>query len=244
MLGEEMLGTLIFTVGGAVLGGLLPPVMNRIPAAWICEYGERPQARHQPPRIKGIATGPLTAAGFALISGLLWNASHHWGYAAASTVFLWLLIQSAVLDAKYLILPDQYTIGLWICGLCFLPFQESWRSPAEGALLCGGGMLFAGFLGGRMRGAALEEEDGAAEGACAGQSAVGFGDVKLMAVLGFSFGLGGGTAVLCGSALLSGSFMAIFCLLRRANGTDLLPFGPYAALASGAWLLSGGGFFF
>lgn len=219
----SILGAFVFTAGGAVLGSFMVPVMNGIPAAWVCEYGELPEERHGSPRVKSGFVKRLLTVGFALLSGLLWSIREDWGYAAVSAVFLWLLIQAAVLDTKYLILPDQYTIGLWICGLGFLPFQESWRSPAEGALLCGGAMFLTGLLG-------------------SGQGAVGFGDVKLMAVLGFAFGLWGGAAVLCAASLLSGVSMGLLCLLGKAGGKDLLPFGPYAAAAAALWLLTGGGF--
>ncbi|MDR0425496.1 MAG: hypothetical protein LBH39_08635, partial [Clostridiales Family XIII bacterium] len=55
-----VIGVLVAAIGLGVLAGYgAVYVFNRIPAKWLCDYGEEPEDRHMPPRIGKYPWGPL-----------------------------------------------------------------------------------------------------------------------------------------------------------------------------------------
>lgn len=62
--------------------------------------------------------------------------------------------------------------------------------------------------------------------------AIGLGDVKLAAVVGFALGPAGALTALWAAAIGGGLVAAVLLAIRRARRDDTLPFGPF--LAAGA----------
>lgn len=180
----------------------------------------------------------LTAASFALA---LW----HYGGSVAGVkgcVFSALLIGLVFSDLEQLILPDELTLGGVVAGLAFaladpmdsffaralLPAQWGARlfSLAEALLavaVTAGSMWIVGELYYRVR-----KREG-----------LGFGDVKMVAMIGSFLGLQGAlTALILGSVLGSVVGLLLVVLTRKDAATYELPFGSFlgfAALVTGVW---------
>ena len=150
-------------------------------------------------------------------------------------LFIGLLVLGAFVDYDHRILPDRVTIGGAILGLlCSMlvpqlhgpDLQHWWEGLTVSALGAGIGfsVLWAvGWLGKLV----FRKE------------AMGFGDVKLMAAIGAFLGW---QATLF--ALMVGSFIgAVVGLtligLRLRKKEDMIPFGPFLALATVIWIFWG-----
>lgn len=224
----EILKTLIIC-GLSVMLGILAGnsavfVFNKIPPKWLCDYGQEPgeellQTDRQ--RIKSI---PWKAA-FSMIFSLatIKMSMMDWQYALAGLVALWLLLEIAIADWKYKIIPDQFTILLSITAFGFVPFHHSIFSPFWGALTGGGCMMFIALLG-----KLIFKRD-----------ALGFGDVKLFAAIGLITGPYGAILIFAGSSFLSGTACAYLLLRRKRKPMDTLPLAPYIALACAMYILLG-----
>ena len=165
-----------------------------------------------------------------LTSGLVW-AGVFWAHgltpeAARGAIFLTLLLGVALSDARFYIIPDQFSLGgtgLGL-GLAFLSGGVTPRASLIG-IVGGFGMLWLVGVGGtwlirKLRPGRLEE---------AGvDRALGGGDVKMMAMVGAFLGLWGVvTTLFLGSLVALLVFGPIAALTRR-----LIPLGIF--LAAGA----------
>ncbi|MSR37095.1 MAG: prepilin peptidase [Gemmatimonadetes bacterium] len=165
-----------------------------------------------------------------LTTGLVW-AGVFWANgltpeAARGTVFLTILFGIALSDARFYIIPDQFSLGGAVLGLglAFLPEGVTPLGSALG-IVGGYGVLWLVGTGGtwlikKLRPGRLEE---------AGvDSALGGGDVKMMAMVGAFLGLWGvATTLFLGSVLALLVFGPISALTKR-----LIPLGIF--LAAGA----------
>ncbi len=230
-------------------GIFLIPLMNRIPAAWLCDYGELPGKKHESPRF---ALGPGSVIPGILLGygGLFATIKGDLCLGALVLCALWILLQISLSDQKFRIIPDQHIIFLAILSLVFiLPdflhlwagmpefcrIHETFLSPILG-VLAGGGFLWLWGILGRL----LYKKD-----------TVGFGDVKLLAVLGLITGPSGAIFILWISALGVIFLFGIRSLtgkLRRkipavGTGADTVPKGfpknelPLAPAITAAWIL-------
>ena len=134
-------------------------------------------------------------------------------FALAGLLTCWVLLLIGLADLKYGIIPDQFVIMLAVCGLGFLPLQESIWQPLGGLALGGGVMLVCALLG-RF---AFHRE------------VMGFGDVKLCAALGLGLGLRGMLFALAAASLASGFAAAILLARRKITRDSMLPLGPFLA---------------
>ena len=162
--------------------------------------------------------------------GLAW-AGVFWAHglspeAARGAIFLTLLFGIALSDARFYIIPDQFSLGGTAMGLG-LAFFPGGVTAAESTIgIVGGyGILWTVGVGGtwlirRLRPGRLEE---------AGvDRALGRGDVKMMAMVGAFLGLWGVvTTIFLGSVVALLVFGPISALTRR-----LIPLGIF--LAAGA----------
>ena len=141
-------------------------------------------------------------------------------------MFLTILLGIAVSDARFYIIPDQFSVGGAILGivLAFAPAGLSPREALVGAVMWAVGLWVVGKAGTlyiRRTNPARFEEMGV-------DSALGFGDVKMMGLVGAFTGVwGGALTVFLGSVLA----VLVFGLVRRLTDR-LIPFGIF--LAAGA----------
>lgn len=156
----------------------------------------------------------LTAAAFIAVYlrfGWSWASLAGWGVVAG-------LLLIALYDARWSLIPDEFTITAGIAALLFgLVTAHDWIDMALGALL-GGGFFLAQYVVSRKRW-------------------VGSGDIFLGVALGILLGWRMMALALLLSYLL-GSIGAIPALIRRHGAMNqTIAFGPYlVAAAFVAWL--------
>ena len=208
---------IIVKAAAAVLMGTLAGfaaiyIFNRMPAEWLCDYGETPSPELADPhiqRVKGFPWRWIYAAGFSCLLVRLVFCDVQ--LAAAGLFACWALLIIGLADLKYMIIPDQFVIMLAASALGFIPYHNSIWDPLLGALIGGGVMLMTGVLAG----AAFRRE------------ALGFGDVKLFASLGLAVGVKGTVDVLIGASICSGIVAAAGLASGKYKKTDVKPLGPY-----------------
>lgn len=197
---------------GTLAGFSAVYIFNKMPAGWLCDYGEKPSAELSDPhiqRVKGYPWRWIYAAAFSclLVRLTLFDVQ----FAAAGLFACWALLIIGLADLKYMIVPDQFVIMLALSAFGFIPFHEAFWAPVIGAAIGGGVMLIAALLGG----VAFKKE------------VMGFGDVKLFASLGLALGPKGTIVVLIGASLCSGIAAAIGLASGKYRKDDMKPLGPY-----------------
>ena len=195
---------------GLAAGGSAAACLNRMPAQWLAESGE---------------TGPAGGAGMRFPSGLCGAGGVLFFLLAGTALkadlledpllfieemgFCWSLFILAASDGKYRILPDQFLLLCLLTVLGMTLPEVRWG----GALLLGGGSFLFGALTERV----------------CGEAQIGFGDVKLLAVLGLFYGWKQGLLLFCLASLTSGATALALLLLRKLNRNSEMPFGPFLA---------------
>lgn len=160
-----------------------------------------------------------------LATGLIWAGMFSYaGFSAEAmrgAVFLTLLFGISLTDARFYIIPDQFSLGGLVLGigLSFLPGGIDPMGSVLGALL-GFGLLRGVAVAGKW----MFKKD-----------AMGGGDVKMMAMVGAFLGMPGVLLTIFGGALLGS---VIFGPISYKTG-KLVPFGIF--LAAGAAVTYGWG---
>jgi prepilin signal peptidase PulO-like enzyme (type II secretory pathway) len=165
-----------------------------------------------------LATGLIWAA-------MLWQHGLDWE-ALRGALFLTILLGIAVSDARFYIIPDQFSLGGAVLGvgLAFAPGGLTVWEAVIGGVVWALGLWLVGqgatlYL--RLAKPDRLEEMGV-------DSALGGGDVRMMALVGAFVGLwGGALTVFLGSVIA----VIVFGVLRRLTDR-LIPFGIF--LAAGA----------
>ena len=194
-------------------------VFNKIPPKWLTDYGEEPSEEVWGKRLNEKYYLPL------LVGFLFWAAytmrNQETCYLIAGFLAVWLLTLITIADLKYMIIPDQFTIGLAIVALGMIPYQPSYLSPLFGALAGAGTFYLIGLLG-RL----LFKKD-----------AMGFGDVKLMAAIGMLAGFKGVLLIMFLAVLGAGIVLGGLLLSKRIKRDEERPLGPFIAIAAGGYIL-------
>ncbi|HSE27383.1 MAG TPA: prepilin peptidase [Gemmatimonadales bacterium] len=161
-----------------------------------------------------------------LATGLLW-AGMAWRHGAElealrGAVFGTILLGIAVADARFYLIPDEFTLGGLAIGVLF---SLAGGLPSLGQAVLGAGVGF-GLLWvvGVLGTLAFKEE------------AMGGGDIKMMAMVGAFVGWSGVLLTIFLGALL-GSL--IFVPLALAGRKKLVPFGVFLALGAAAAYAAG-----
>ncbi len=195
-------------------------VFNHIPAQWLCDYGEVP--KEDKLRRQRINSRPWKALfSVLMVTGGVKLAAEDLLFALPVMAVMWLLIIISIADAKYMIIPDQAVIALAVCAVGFVNYHDNPLDMLYGAL-CGGGVMLLMALLGRL---------------ISGKEAMGFGDVKLMAALGFITGLRGIIAVIIGMSVISAMAFTVLIALKKIKRTDSRPLGPYISAAAVIYML-------
>lgn len=206
-------------------------LLGRLPAAWLLDYEESADPGADAGANQSLAPAwtlpPWAIPSHVILLGLTGSVSMFWavsgqqgmaqGMAQVIWMFLllWILSLLSLADLTCRILPDQLVLALGSLGLLNL-----WNSSDSfflepsllGALLGGGILLVLGVLG----------------GVWIRQEAIGFGDVKLMAALGFCLGPREILSVLPLTLLFLGTVAAALLVLGRIKTKDSLPLAPFA----------------
>ncbi|HSJ96347.1 MAG TPA: prepilin peptidase [Myxococcota bacterium] len=163
------------------------------------------------------------------------------------------LLAAALIDADHRIIPDELSLGGLAVGLTLMPAAQvlegasapdAWRHALAGAALGGGLLWIVGFVHARVCAAAGrrfdhwpgEGEDFPRPGSLDWWTwfpGMGFGDVKLLAMIGAFVGPVGVVHTIVAASLLGLVFGIAWAALRRGLG---VPFGFGPMLALGALL--------
>lgn len=210
----------LLVVAASIAAGLsIPFVFNRIPAKWLCDYGEDPGDEMWDIRIRQFPNGWFFVIFFAGALCIMWERAPL--YLLAALLSLWILMLIAISDTKYMIIPDQLVIVLAVTAIGFIPFQWRPLSFIYGTLIGGGSLLLIGIIGRLI----YKKE------------VMGFGDVKLMAAVGLIAGGKGTAIILILSFFSAGIIMGIGLLSRKFKRDDHKPLGPYLAGAAAAFII-------
>jgi leader peptidase (prepilin peptidase) / N-methyltransferase len=205
----------------------------------------RGKCRNCPARIswRYPAVELITAGLFAFLVwrfGLTVNAARY-------CILCAMLVTLAFSDAETRILPDEFTLGGFVVGMIFAGFVPvpdstfravaglsqwnlSWRSislgeAALGAVLPAGSLWFGGWLFEKIR-----HKEG-----------LGFGDVKMMAMVGAFLGVRGTLLTLIAGSMLGSIIGMIYIKATKQDAaTYELPFGTFLAAAAIGVALAGG----
>ncbi len=153
----------------------------------------------------------LTAAFFG------W-AVYHYGLtlgAAKWCCFSAILITLGFADAETRILPDEFTLGGIVAGMLFSFADKTVFNSLLGAVIPAGSLWLGGYLFEKIR-----HKEG-----------LGFGDVKMTAMIGAFVGLQGALlTLLIGSTLGSVIGLGYVAITRKDAGSYELPLGSFLAI--------------
>jgi leader peptidase (prepilin peptidase)/N-methyltransferase len=164
------------------------------------------------------------------------------------------LVAAALIDFEHHIIPDEISLGGLLAGLSLMPVLETLQGTplreavcvaVAGALLGGGTLWTVGFVHARVSaalGRTFEHWPEPGEELPRPGSldywtwfpGMGFGDVKLMAMIGAFLGVWGTLATIFGAALLGLLMGLVFGLVRRSLNA---PFGLAPAISASALLV-------
>lgn len=203
---------------GYVAGNAAVYAFNRMPAAWLTDYGQEPDEKvisKGKQRIKSVPWKYVFSASFIVVG--IYMGLRDWQYAIPGMIALWILLLIALGDMKYSIIPDQLCLLLAITGFGFVPFHSEPLDMLWGALLG----FFAIVLI-HLFGKLVFKKD-----------AIGFGDAKLCAALGLVLGWKIVAGVMIGGAFLGGVWAAVGLVRKRFQPEDEQPLGHFIAAAAG-----------
>lgn len=216
----QITGVIIALVLGVIGGNGAVYAFNHMPAQWLCDYGEVPEEdKLQRQRINSRPWKALFSV--LMVAGGVKLAADDFLFALPVMAVMWLLIIISIADAKYMIIPDQAVIALAVCAVGFVNYHSNPIDMLYGAL-CGGGVMLLMAILGRL---------------ISGKEAMGFGDVKLMAALGFITGLKGIIVITIGMSVISAMAFAVLIAVKKVKRTDSKPLGPYISAAAVIYML-------
>ena len=170
-----------------------------------------------------------------LYSGLIFLASYqlfssggavNWFFAV---FILELFLILGLIDLRHLILPDSLLIVLLAGSFGVLAISKLFDVRSGWLMSVSGGFVGAAFLFTVLFVIWLLSKG----------RWLGFGDVKLVGVIGFIFGFWGGLAILY-VAVVFGALFGLFLLLtRRASLKTKLPLGTFICLSATFYMLGG-----
>jgi leader peptidase (prepilin peptidase)/N-methyltransferase len=151
---------------------------------------------------------------------------------SASLVFLGALLVAAMVDVRHRIIPDETSIYaapvmIGLVAALNLVGYDGWPATTIASSVLG-----AAFWGGFLAVFSIGSEY------LLGREGLGWGDTKLMAMIGAFLGVapGGFVTMFTASVLGAAAHLAYLAATRRRAE---LPYGPWLALAAGAYLLYG-----
>lgn len=165
---------------------------------------------------------PLRYPGVELITGVLW-ALLAWRAPTLPAFFAGAFLISACLallaiDAEFQILPDAITLSGTAVGLAlsFAPGAPTPAASLAGAALGGGTLFLLGWLWEKLRGV----------------EAMGFGDVKMLAMIGAFLGPWGVLLTVLFASATGAAIGILLIAARRGSLRMALPFGVFLALGA------------
>lgn len=214
-----LLNIVLSVAAGLIAGPAVIYAFNRIPAKWLCDYGQEPEPGMWGERI---AKKPWTVV-FILVftASSLKMMTLGYLYAFPGLAAIWLLLLIGMSDRKYKIIPDQFVIALAVTAFGFVSYHTSFRTQLLGALIGGGSILLMGIAGFLI----FRKE------------AMGFGDVKLFAAAGLLLGIRGAVIAFLLTVFSSALVFGVGLMTGKIKAGEAQPLGPFIAASVSLYLL-------
>ena len=195
---------------------------NKMPAAWLCEYGQKPPKELLDPYTQRVKSYPwkFIFTMFFIVVGI-WLVIDDYRFAIGAVAVIWLMLEMSIADIKYRIVPDQLIILLAVCAFGFISYHDSWMDCLYGGLIGFGVMGFVAVLG-----KIIYKKD-----------SLGGGDIKLFASLGLIAGVSGIIGIFILTTLMSAGHFVILLAMRKIKRTDSKPMVPYIGISTTIYLI-------
>lgn len=189
------------------------PILSYLLLRGRCRNCSRPISPRYP--VVELMMGMLSYGLFDRL-GVSWDYPVHLAFAAC-------LVAVAFIDLDFQIIPDRISLGgavAFFLASSFLFPEIGWKSAAIGIAM-GGGILYLVAVGYYK---------------IAHREGMGGGDIKLLAMIGAFFGWRGVLPTLLVGALLGSVVGAALLLLKKADRTTAIPFGPFLSIGGLSYL--------
>ena len=203
---------------------------NRLPVQWFAEEKEDGTTQ-LPEELQDLGDGtrqrlPSTPwkfvfTGYFGITGLFLALYSSLQYEVAVLFVMAIVLEMAICDKKYQIVPDMFSILLAVSALGFITFQEKWWDPLLGALY-GAGMVLLIHLIGKL----FLKKD-----------IIGGADLKFFLAIGLITGSKGVLLVFIATQLIMGIHAGYLYLRKRVQKGDTMPLLPYVFLVLTVYFL-------
>ena len=226
-MGDELIRTMIIcsaaVAAGVLAGNGAVYFFNKMPGTWLVDYGEEPDEELLHPTVQRVKSTPwkYLFTGFFIVIGIK-MAMENPMFAVPAIAAIWLLLEMAIADAKYMIVPDQLIMLLVVCGLGFIPHHAFGVMDCLRGALIGFGVMLVIALIGRI---------------AYKKPAVGGADVKLFAALGLCCGTDGVLVVFLLTTFISAGHFIWLMARRGAKLSDERAVVPYIALSATLYLV-------
>lgn len=206
-----LIWTIVCVISGFVLTALGYLMLNRIPASWLCDYGETPSEELLSGKRFSYVRSGIAVSVLMSVCLVLCRLQFNKGfdiYFILLSLIIFTAIMIAVSDLKYQIIPDQFTIAVGIFALAVSVYDIvrgynilhcAWWSPLAGAGIGAAVMILIDFIG-----MLVYHRDG-----------MGFGDVKLFFAVGILTGFPGTIYAFIISIITATVFFVAILIIRR-----------------------------
>ena len=203
-------------------------LLNAIPAKWLCDYDEEPTEEMLGKRYNFRQSGIFISALLVIITVLCFMTFGYTVYTLFSLFICYAMLLIIMSDAKYSIIPDQFTAVLAIICVGFslydlflgdkLMIKSIW-DILLGAVCGSGTLLLINILS-----ILIFKKEG-----------MGFGDVKLMAPVGAMLGFPMVYASFFIAVMTAGVyivFLLVKKLFSKSEVSAYFPFGPFLCICA------------
>lgn len=209
---------IIGIVSGILLGRGSIFIFNNMPIKWFSEQGE--QSKISPKYISNTPWGYIFTAYFGA-AGIYLGITESIYFQIATIFLLFILLEMAIGDILYMIIPNQLQIMLIITGIGFILEHENYLDPIYGAA--------AGFVIGmliHLTGKIFYKKE-----------AIGGGDIKLLIGIGICLGIKGIISIFLLSVIFQLLHIIYLTLFKHEKINKHRPYVPYAFCATNIYIL-------
>lgn len=203
---------------------------NRLPVRWFEEENEDGSVE-LPEELQDLGDGTrqrLTSTpwkfiftGYFGITGLFLALYSSLQYEVAVLFVMAIVLEMAICDKKYQIIPDMFSILLAVSALGFITFQDQWWDPLLGAIYGAGLVLLIHLIGKFF----LKKD------------IIGGADLKFFLATGLITGSKGVLLIFVATQLVMGIHAGYLVLRKRVQKGETMPMIPYAFLVLTVYFL-------
>ena len=203
-----------------ILGSGSVVAFNHMPAVWFRDDGKLPEDIDQRQRITS-SPWKFVFTGVFGVCGLYMAVRDTLQYELAVIFVLFIVLEMAISDWKYMVVPDQLSFLLAVSAVGFTGMNKQWWDPLAGA--AAGGALGLGIL---LLGHLIYKKD-----------AIGGADIKFLGAMGMVTGPQGILWVFVLTTLVTAVHGLWLVAFRKVSLKEHKPMMPYAFVGSAIYLV-------